>query len=181
MKMRYFETRKARIEIIPMIDVMLFLLVFFIIVTLQMIPDAGVSLQLPVSSQTDALPHPKFTVNVLADGTSTRVKIDLFPEYIRHLPPEKRVVWDIVGRALCSESVKAAFVRRLAPAGREVVHAGDPGVQLVQGLANGIAGPAQAKFRLPLADTTPPRPGRGQAAGPGAAGCPAGCGPVSVI
>jgi biopolymer transport protein ExbD len=69
MKMRYFETRKARIEIIPMIDVMLFLLVFFIIITLQMIPDAGVSLQLPVSSQTDQLPHPKLTVNVLPDGT----------------------------------------------------------------------------------------------------------------
>lgn len=69
MKMRYFEYRKARIEIIPMIDVMLFLLVFFIIVTLQMIPDAGVNLQLPVSSQTDPLPHPKFVVNVLPDGT----------------------------------------------------------------------------------------------------------------
>ena len=69
MKMRYFEHRKARIEIIPMIDVMLFLLVFFIIVTLQMIPDTGVNLQLPVSSQTQALPHPKFTVNVMADGT----------------------------------------------------------------------------------------------------------------
>ena len=69
MKMRYFESKKARIEIIPMIDVMLFLLVFFIIVTLQMIPDKGVNLQLPVSSQTDVLPHPKFTVNVLADGT----------------------------------------------------------------------------------------------------------------
>jgi biopolymer transport protein ExbD len=69
MKMRYFEYRKGRIEIIPMIDVMLFLLVFFIIVTLQMIPDAGVSLQLPVSSQTDPLPHPKITVNVLPDGT----------------------------------------------------------------------------------------------------------------
>jgi hypothetical protein len=54
--------------------------------------------------------------NVLEDGTHTRVKIDLFPEYIRHLPPEKRVVWDIVGRALCSEAVKAAFVRALAPA-----------------------------------------------------------------
>jgi hypothetical protein len=49
-----------------------------------------------------------------ADGTHTRVKIDLFPEYIRHLPPEKREVWDIVGRVLCSEAVKAAFVRRLA-------------------------------------------------------------------
>jgi biopolymer transport protein ExbD len=31
MNMRYFEARKARVEIIPMIDVMLFLLVFFII------------------------------------------------------------------------------------------------------------------------------------------------------
>ncbi len=69
MKMRYFEHKKARIEIIPMIDVMLFLLVFFIIVTLQMIPDAGVNLQLPVSSQTDPLPHPKFVVNVMPDGT----------------------------------------------------------------------------------------------------------------
>jgi biopolymer transport protein ExbD len=69
MKMRYFEPRKARIEIIPMIDVMLFLLVFFIIVTLQMIPDSGIKLQLPVSSQTNPLPHPKFTVNVLSDGT----------------------------------------------------------------------------------------------------------------
>ena len=69
MKMRYFEQKKARIEIIPMIDVMLFLLVFFIIVTMQMIPDAGVSMQLPVSSQTDPLPHPAFTVNVLPDGS----------------------------------------------------------------------------------------------------------------
>jgi hypothetical protein len=52
----------------------------------------------------------------LADGTHTRVKIDLFPEYIRHLPPEKRSIWDIVGRALCTKAVKDAFVRRLTPA-----------------------------------------------------------------
>src|SRR3984893_4719995 len=51
----------------------------------------------------------------LADGTHTRVKIDLFPEYIRHLPPQKRTVWDVVGRALCSPEVCNAFVRRLAP------------------------------------------------------------------
>jgi hypothetical protein len=49
-------------------------------------------------------------------GDSTRVKIDLFPEYIRHLPASKRQVWDIVGRALCSRAVKEAFIRRLAPA-----------------------------------------------------------------
>lgn len=52
----------------------------------------------------------------LADGTHTRVKIDLFPEYIRGLPPQKRAVWDVVGAALCSKAVKDAFVRRLAPA-----------------------------------------------------------------
>ena len=51
----------------------------------------------------------------LDDGTHTRVKIDLFPEYIRNLPPEKRALWDVVGRALCSEKVKRAFMRRLAP------------------------------------------------------------------
>jgi len=50
----------------------------------------------------------------LTDGTHTRVKIDLFPEYIRHLPPHKRAVWDLVGRALCSQPVKEAFKRRLA-------------------------------------------------------------------
>jgi hypothetical protein len=52
----------------------------------------------------------------LADGTHTRVKIDLFPEYIRHLPPQKHAVWDVVGRALCARGVKDAFVRRLKPA-----------------------------------------------------------------
>src|SRR4029079_12182060 len=54
-------------------------------------------------------------VDVRPDGTPTRVKIDLFPEYIRSLPPEKRAIWDVVGAALCSEPVKLAFMRRLAP------------------------------------------------------------------
>lgn len=50
----------------------------------------------------------------LDDGTHTRVKIDLFPEYIRNLPSEKRALWEVVGRALCSEKVKQAFMQRLA-------------------------------------------------------------------
>ena len=53
--------------------------------------------------------------NIREDGTSTRVKIDLFPEYIRHLADEKRAIWDVVGRALCSSEVQEAFVRGLAP------------------------------------------------------------------
>jgi hypothetical protein len=60
--------------------------------------------------------HGRSRGNDLADGTHTRVKIDLFPEYIRHLPAPKRAVWDVVGRVLCSEPVKNAFRRRLAPA-----------------------------------------------------------------
>ncbi len=60
--------------------------------------------------------HGRSRANDLPDGTHTRVKIDLFPEYIRHFKPEKRAVWDVVGRALCSLAVRDAFMRRLAPA-----------------------------------------------------------------
>ena len=60
--------------------------------------------------------HGRSKILDLADGTHTRVKIDLFPEYIRHLQPEKRAVWDVVGRALRAAAVQDAFVRRLAPA-----------------------------------------------------------------
>lgn len=59
--------------------------------------------------------HGRSRSNDLEDGTHTRVKMDLFPEYIRHLPPEKRPVWDVVGDALCSEPVKQAFRMKLAP------------------------------------------------------------------
>jgi hypothetical protein len=49
-------------------------------------------------------------------GGGTRTKIDLFPEFIRHLPRAKRPVWRTVGGALCSAKVREAFRRRLAPA-----------------------------------------------------------------
>lgn len=60
--------------------------------------------------------HGRSKVNGVVDGTHTRVKIDLFPEYIRHLPAAKLAVWKTVGAALCSEPVKQAFRRKLAPA-----------------------------------------------------------------
>src|SRR5260370_5278423 len=49
------------------------------------------------------------------DGKPTRTKIDLFPEYIRHLPAEKFAVWDMVGCVLRSEAVKSAFIQKLRP------------------------------------------------------------------
>jgi hypothetical protein len=69
---------------------------------------------LPASTDYRALPG-RNNSNIRQDGSSTRVKIDLFPEYIRHLPAAKRRVWEHVGRALCSDAVREAFMRRLAP------------------------------------------------------------------
>ena len=66
---RRYVRKKSRVEIIPMIDVMLFLLVFFIMATMHMITDAGLKLNLPVSSQTKELPHPHYVLNIQSDGT----------------------------------------------------------------------------------------------------------------
>src|SRR5205085_7789415 len=63
------------------------------------------------------------------DGKPTRAKIDLFPEYIRHLPPMKREIWDIAGRALRSKEVEKAFMQRLAPG---LKHRFGPGFEKVR-------------------------------------------------
>lgn len=47
--------RKARIEIIPMIDVMMFLLVFFVLISLRVIPALGVKTQLPTSGRPEKI------------------------------------------------------------------------------------------------------------------------------
>ena len=49
------QRKKARIEIIPMIDVMMFLLVFFVLISVNVIPALGVKTQQPSSSQAQPL------------------------------------------------------------------------------------------------------------------------------
>ncbi|MDB5774085.1 MAG: biopolymer transport ExbD/TolR protein [Herbaspirillum sp.] len=66
--MRYLDTKKPRIEIIPMIDIMLFLLVFFAMLTLRMIPASGHITKLPTSSTAATIPPPKLLVEIEADG-----------------------------------------------------------------------------------------------------------------
>ena len=66
--MRYLEAKKARIEIIPMIDIMLFLLVFFIMVTLRMIPSSGHLTKLPTSSTAVTIPPPKLLIEIQPNG-----------------------------------------------------------------------------------------------------------------
>lgn len=67
--MRYFEVRKPRIEIIPMIDIMLFLLVFFIMIALNMIPSSGLVGRLSSSSTSQPLPPTKVLVEIHQDGS----------------------------------------------------------------------------------------------------------------
>jgi biopolymer transport protein ExbD len=66
--MRYLEYKKPRIEIIPMIDIMLFLLVFFVMMTLKMIPTSGHVTKLPTSSTATQAPTPKLVVELTEDG-----------------------------------------------------------------------------------------------------------------
>lgn len=58
---RWQETppNKARIEIIPMIDVMMFLLIFFVLISLNVIPAQGVKTQLPKSSESQKINETK--------------------------------------------------------------------------------------------------------------------------
>jgi len=69
---------------------------------------------MPGSDDYRALPG-RHGVNLQANGKSTRIKLDLFPEFTCHLAAEKRAIWSLVGQALCSRKVKESFVRRLAP------------------------------------------------------------------
>ncbi|MEW9583821.1 ExbD/TolR family protein [Paraburkholderia sp. DGU8] len=59
---------KPRIEIIPMIDIMMFLLVFFMLVMLKMIQGTGLKLELPQSSTATQLNTVDVTVGVEKDG-----------------------------------------------------------------------------------------------------------------
>lgn len=60
---------RARIEIIPMIDVMMFLLVFFVLISINVIPALGLKMKLPASSQArDDHPPVRVVVSVPAEG-----------------------------------------------------------------------------------------------------------------
>ena len=61
--------RHARIEIIPMIDVMMFLLVFFVLISLNVIPMTGVKTKLPTAGVTEqANPKNKVVITLLKNG-----------------------------------------------------------------------------------------------------------------
>jgi biopolymer transport protein ExbD len=62
------ERDRPRLEIVPMIDIMMFLLVFFVMIVIRMIPDSGVTLSLPSAATAEQLPHTNVVVMIDAQG-----------------------------------------------------------------------------------------------------------------
>ena len=62
------EKRKARIEIIPMIDTMFFLLVFFMIATLSMTLQRGMPVNLPTAGSTTDKVKEQVSLTITEDG-----------------------------------------------------------------------------------------------------------------
>lgn len=68
MNRRYFERQEPRLNIIPMIDIMMFLLIFFVLAVLHMIPDTGVKLHLPSASTSTSLPKKSQVIAIESNG-----------------------------------------------------------------------------------------------------------------
>jgi hypothetical protein len=51
-----------------------------------------------------------------SDGSSTRLRMYLFPELLRNLPAEQRRVWMPIAQALCSNRLQDAFKRKFRAA-----------------------------------------------------------------
>jgi biopolymer transport protein ExbD len=69
------QRKKARIEIIPMIDVMMFLLVFFVLISVNVIPALGIKTQQPNSSQVQQLKTKDVQV-VVTMGKENVIQVD---------------------------------------------------------------------------------------------------------
>ena len=64
----YFEASKPRVEVIPMIDIMMFLLVFFVVISLRMIAGTGVPMEIPSSKTTQTIKSSTVTVGITKTG-----------------------------------------------------------------------------------------------------------------
>ena len=68
MKIRRRQRKKARIEIIPMIDTMFFLLVFFMVATLSMTIQRGIPVNLPHAATAQEVLHQVVTLTLTKEG-----------------------------------------------------------------------------------------------------------------
>ncbi len=96
-------TRKsARIEIIPMIDVMMFLLVFFVLISLNALPALGLRVVLPTAANPTHLDIVKrVTLTLTADGEiyidGEKTSLDGVTERLRAMAQDSKLTVVISG------------------------------------------------------------------------------------
>jgi len=115
----YFDANRPRVEVIPMIDIMMFLLVFFVVISLNMIAGSGVQMEIPGSKTTQQLKVSTITVGVTKDG---------------------KVV--VAGKPLNPDQLKARLIELKKDGPVDVVLAGDKDVplQMLLGVMDTIRG-----------------------------------------
>jgi biopolymer transport protein ExbD len=79
----YFDANRPRVEVIPMIDIMMFLLVFFVVISLTMIAGSGVQMEIPGSRTTQQLKVSTITVGVTKDGRVVVAGKPLNPDQLK--------------------------------------------------------------------------------------------------
>ena len=103
----YFEATKPRVEVIPMIDIMMFLLVFFVVISLRMIAGTGVPMEIPSSKTTQSIKSSTVTVGITKTGETV-----------------------IDGKPVTQEELKTKLVEMKKQKPVDVVLAGDKDVPL---------------------------------------------------
>jgi biopolymer transport protein ExbD len=79
----YFDASRPRVEVIPMIDIMMFLLVFFVVISLKMIAGTGIDMELPGSATTQELKSSTITVGVTKGGVTVVDGKTLTPDALK--------------------------------------------------------------------------------------------------
>jgi biopolymer transport protein ExbD len=106
-------TKKARIEIIPLIDVIFFLLATFVLFTLSLNKSNGLNVQLPVSSTSEARdPAGSVTITVTDEGTLAWNKdLVTLDEFLQRLQQFRAQEPD--GRVLINGDERAFFAQAI--------------------------------------------------------------------
>jgi biopolymer transport protein ExbD len=94
--------KPVRIEIIPMIDVMMFLLVFFVLISIHVLPALGLKVALPHSANPTRIEELKrITITLTEDGViyidSERTDLQKLPEQLRALQAQSKIAVIIAG------------------------------------------------------------------------------------
>ncbi|WP_294910758.1 ExbD/TolR family protein [Tatumella sp. UBA2305] len=92
---------KAHIELIPMIDVMMFLLVFFVLISLNVIPAQGLKTRLPTAGSASQLKPQKKAIITLSTGDQLQLDgqpllLDALVNTLKQQQPENQTTTIIV-------------------------------------------------------------------------------------